>query len=68
MKNLELVRIFAEMADILEIQGDNPFKIRACRRAALNLEGLAKGVETLSREELREIPGIGEELAAKFEE
>jgi DNA polymerase (family 10) len=68
MKNLELARIFSEMADILEIKGDNPFKIRAYRRAALNLEGLSKGVETLSREELREIPGIGEELAAKIEE
>jgi DNA polymerase (family 10) len=68
MKNLELARIFSEMADILEIQGDNPFKIRAYRRAALNVEGLAKGVETLSREELREIPGIGEELSAKIEE
>jgi len=68
MKNLELARIFSEMADILEIKGDNPFKIRAYRRAALNLEGLSKGVETLSREELRAVPGIGEELAAKIEE
>ena len=68
MKNLELARIFSEMADILEIKGDNPFKIRAYRRAALNLEGESKGVETLSREELREIPGIGGELATKIEE
>lgn len=68
MKNLELARIFAEMADILEIKGDNPFKIRAYRRAAMNLEGLDRGVETLSDAELREIPGIGGELAAKIEE
>lgn len=68
MKNLDLAHIFSEMADILEIQGDNPFKIRAYRRAALNLEGLSKGVETLAPEELRDIPGIGEELAAKIEE
>ncbi|WP_298435765.1 DNA polymerase/3'-5' exonuclease PolX [Geobacter sp.] len=68
MKNLELARIFSEMAAILEIRGDNPFKIRAYRRAALNLEGLSKGVETFSRDELLEIPGIGEELAAKIEE
>ncbi|HYS43960.1 MAG TPA: DNA polymerase/3'-5' exonuclease PolX [Geobacteraceae bacterium] len=68
MKNQGIARIFAEMADILEIKGDNPFKIRAYRRAALNMEGLSKGVDDLSREELLEIPGIGEELAAKIEE
>lgn len=68
MKNREIARIFSEMADILEIKRDNPFKIRAYRRAALNIEGLSKGVDDLSREELLEIPGIGEELAAKIEE
>src|SRR6266581_2531028 len=68
MKNQEIARIFAEMADILEIKGDNPFKIRAYRRAALNLEGLAKSVGELTHEELLAIPGIGEELAAKIVE
>ena len=68
MKNQEIARIFSEMADILEIKGDNPFKIRAYRRAALNLEGFSRSVEDLSREELLEIPGIGEELAAKIDE
>lgn len=68
MKNQEIARIFSEIADILEIKGDNPFKIRAYRRAALNIEGLSKSVEELSQDELREIPGIGEELAAKIEE
>lgn len=68
MKNQEIARIFSEMADILEIRGDNPFKIRAYRRASLNIEGLPKGVDLLAPEELREIPGIGEELAAKIEE
>ena len=68
MKNQEIARLFSEMGDLLELKGDNPFKIRAYRRAALNIEGLSKPVEGLSREELREIPGIGEELAAKIEE
>lgn len=68
MKNQEIAHIFAEMADILEIKGDNPFKIRAYRRAALNVEGLTRNVEELTRDELMEIPGIGEELAAKIEE
>ncbi len=56
------------MADILEIKEENVFKIRAYRRAALNIEGLSRSVEELSREELLEIPGIGTELAAKIEE
>ena len=68
MKNLEIAQIFSEMADILEIKGDNPFKIRAYRRGALNVEGLTKSVENLTPEELRDIPGIGEDLAAKIEE
>lgn len=67
MKNQEIARLFAEMGDLLEIKGDNPFKIRAYRRAALNIGGLAQPVEGLSREELRAIPGIGEDLAVKIE-
>lgn len=68
MKNQEIARIFSEMAEILEIKGDNPFKIRAYRRAALNVEGLTRNVEELTKEELMEIPGVGEDLAAKIEE
>lgn len=68
MKNQEIARIFSTMADILEIEDDNRFKIRAYRRAAQNIEGFSRGVDELSREELLEIPGIGAELAAKIEE
>lgn len=67
-KNREIARIFSTMADILEFRKDNVFKIRAYRRAALNIEGLPKGVDELSREKLMEIPGIGEELAKKIDE
>ncbi len=68
MKNLEIAAIFDEMADILELKGDNPFKVRAYRRAAANLQGLGRPVEELSREELLAIPAVGEELAAKIGE
>jgi DNA polymerase (family 10) len=68
VKNQEIARIFSTMADVLEIKEENVFKIRAYRRAALNIEGLSRSVEVMSREELLEIPGIGEELAAKIEE
>jgi DNA polymerase (family X) len=66
--NQEIARIFSTMANILEIEDSNRFKIRAYRRAALNIEGLSRGVNDLSRKELLEIPGIGAELAVKIEE
>ncbi|MFA5352723.1 MAG: DNA polymerase/3'-5' exonuclease PolX [Thermodesulfovibrionales bacterium] len=68
MKNREIAEIFEEIADLLEIKGENPFRIRAYRRAALNIDGLAKAVEAMSREELLEIPGIGDDLAGKIGE
>src|SRR3990172_3985088 len=68
MKNQEIARVFNGIADLLEIKGDNPFRIRAYRRAAQNIEGLPKDVALLSKEELEEIPGIGEDLAGKIGE
>ncbi len=68
MKNQEIARKFSEIANYLELKGDNPFRIRAYRRAALNIEGLTKSVEDLSKEELVKIPGIGQDLANKIEE
>ncbi len=68
MKNQEIAKIFNEIADLLEIKGENPFRIRAYRRAAQNIEGLTKGVEDISTEEILRIPGIGHDLAGKIEE
>ncbi|MBI5026519.1 MAG: DNA polymerase/3'-5' exonuclease PolX [Nitrospirae bacterium] len=67
MKNQEVARIFNAIADILEIKGENPFRIRAYRRAAQNIEGLPKDVAEVSKEELTKIPGIGQDLAGKIE-
>lgn len=68
MKNQEIAKIFNEIADLLEIKGENPFRIRAYRRAAQNIEGLPKSVEEIPREELLKVPGIGQDLAGKIEE
>ena len=69
MKNLEIARSFELIADLLELKGENPFRIRAYRRAAQNLETLAEDVETLAaRGRLDEIPGIGPDLAGKIGE
>ena len=68
MKNREIARTFDEIADILEIKEGNPFKIRAYRKAALNLQGLTRDLEGLTHKELLEIPGVGADLASKIEE
>src|SRR6266700_5241709 len=69
MRNLEIASVFNQIADLLEIQGAHPFRIRAYRRAALNIEGLADNVETLSLGgSLDDIPGIGSDLAGKIDE
>jgi DNA polymerase (family 10) len=68
MKNQQIAMIFGEIAELLEMKGENVFRIRAYRRAAQNLDGLAKDVASLSPEELAAIPGIGKDLAAKVRE
>ncbi len=69
MKNFEIAKLFYEMADLLEIKGENVFRVRAYQRAAENLESLTEEVEAVSRRgELQKIPGIGKDLAAKIKE
>jgi DNA polymerase (family 10) len=68
MKNQQIAKIFNEIAELLELKGENVFRIRAYRRAAQNLDGLSKDVSTLSEEELTALPGIGKDLAGKVRE
>ncbi len=69
MKNLEISAIFREIANILEIKGDNPFRIRAYERAAQNIEGLTEDIEDFVRDDrLMDIPGVGKDLADKIKE
>ncbi len=69
MKNIEIAEIFRNIAQILEIKGENPFRIRAYEKAAQNLEGLTENIENLAKkEELETIPGIGKDLALKIKE
>ena len=68
MRNLEIARIFFEMADILEMKGVQ-WKPQAFRKAAQNIESLAEDVNDIfKRNELRKIPGVGEGIAKKIEE
>ncbi len=69
MRNLEISKLFHEIADLLEIKDENVFKIRAYRRAAMNLESLTEQIEAVAaRGGLTEIAGIGKDLAAKIQE
>lgn len=67
-RNKEVADLLHKIAKILEIQ-KVPFKPRAYQRAALNIESLAEDIESLvAQDRLREIPGVGEAIAAKVTE
>src|SRR5215203_6278701 len=68
MDNLAIARIFAEIADLLEIKNENPFKIRAYRNASDTIAHATETLAHLTEEQLRAIPGIGKELASKIRE
>lgn len=68
MVNQQIAAIFNEMADLLEIKGENPFRIRSYRRAAQNIEGLPKDAGLMTEKKLLEVPGIGQDLSAKIRE
>ncbi len=69
MKNIEVAAFFEDIADLLEIKNDNPFKIRAYRKAAQNIRTLSEDIEAIYKKGgLEEIPGIGKDLAAKIVE
>lgn len=68
--NADIAAIFEEIADLLEIQGSNPFRIRAYRNAARVVSELPEELSHLIErgEELPKLPGIGQDLAAKIKE
>jgi DNA polymerase (family 10) len=70
IKNSDIADIFDQIADCLEIEGENPFKIRAYRNASRTIRGLGPEVRDLlaTGEDLTVLPGIGKELAAKIVE
>ncbi|KPK97480.1 MAG: hypothetical protein AMJ95_08745 [Omnitrophica WOR_2 bacterium SM23_72] len=69
MGNFEVAKIFRDIAKILEIKEDNPFRIRAYERAAQNIEGLSEDLEEYVRKDtFPKIPGIGKDLENKIKE
>jgi DNA polymerase (family X) len=66
--NQPIARVFAEIADLLEIKGENAFKIRAYRGASETIAAWPDAVSRLDESQLRDLPGIGKDLARKVRE
>jgi DNA polymerase (family X) len=69
LSNQQLAAIFTDIADRLEIQGENPFKTRAYRTIAENLQSLPRPVSDIWKEGgLADVPGIGKAIHDKIDE
>jgi DNA polymerase (family X) len=69
MTNQEIASVFQTIADRLELGGDNPFRIRAYRKAAMAIDKLKVTVSDLSDDgRLREMLGVGKDLEQKIQE
>ncbi len=67
--NEAIADMFDTIADVLELQGDIPYRIRAYRNAARTLRDLERPVEEVASEgQLEALPGIGKDLAEKIRE
>jgi DNA polymerase (family 10) len=70
MKNTDFAKVFRDIADLLELKGENVFKIRAYQRASQAIERFPQEIEQFMKEggSLRDIPGVGEAIAKKITE
>jgi DNA polymerase (family 10) len=70
MENLDVARVLEELADLLEIQGANPFRIRAYRNAVRTVEGLTRPLRLMVEEgeDLTALPAIGKDIAGHISE
>jgi DNA polymerase (family 10) len=71
MENREFARVLAETADLMEIAGEDGFRIRSYRNAASAIEGYPERVDdilTNPERKVTEIPGVGKGLASVLEE
>ena len=66
MDNRDIAIVFNRLATMLEIDGANPFRVRAYREAARVLGEMLEPAARLAAPELARLPGIGKDLAAKI--
>jgi DNA polymerase (family 10) len=69
MDNLAIARRFYRLAALMEIRGDDPFRLRSYRNAAEAIEVWPKSLKEIAEQEgvagLQEIPGVGKAIAGK---
>jgi len=70
MKNTAIARVFGDIGDLLELKGENAFKIRAYQKAARAIEHYPRELKAMLEqgEDLTNIPGVGEAIAKKTTE
>jgi len=70
MENVEIAERLSEVADLLEIQEANPFRVRAYRNAVRTIEGLTRSLAEMVEEgeDLTELSGIGEDISGYITE
>jgi len=66
MDNGEITRVLDEIADMLELDGENFFRVRAYRNAARSIGDYPAAIAALDSNQLAQIPGVGADLAAKI--
>lgn len=68
--NADIAAVFEEIADLLEIRGDNPFRIRAYRNAVRTVGEFSRDLKTLldQGQALPKLPGVGADLEGKIRE
>ena len=64
----QIAEVLAQIATLLELKGENPFKIRAYDNAARSLETFGASLDLQDEEALAKIPGIGKSIAEKIKE
>ncbi len=70
MSNKEIAKIFSQLANLLELKGENHFKVRAYRNAARVIDALPESLEEMVKngKDLTKLPAIGEQIAQKIEQ
>jgi DNA polymerase (family 10) len=66
--NKQIARVFGEIGDLLEIKGENAFRVRAYRTAADTVAAWGDPVARMDDKQLRDLPGVGKDLAGKIRE
>ncbi len=70
MENIEIAAVLDELADLLEIKGSNPFRIRAYRNAVRTIRGLTPTLAAMVAEgdDLTELPAVGKDMSSHIVE